>query len=346
MSLIDIIIGVRNEEKHLERCLTSLQNQNVTDIQIFVIDGQSEDRTRDIVLEKMKEDSRIKLFDNPNIVISSARNIGIKSSKAEYLAYLDGHCYVNPDWLEKLLESFQYYEKKCKLGGVGSTYALPADDTTFGKVIASALNTPFGGFGTAYTQDEKFEVVDTVAFALYKKSVLNKEELLYDETMTQCEDTDFNYQLVKKGYTLLKHHKAFVYQYRRSNPSEFFNQMIMYGEGRQIFITKHPETLKAYQLLPVMVIFYVMVLLISIVLFWAGNMNPIIITVILVPFALYIFLCLFYTLKIYLKLQSRGALYSLLVFPSVHLGYGWGFLKSILKKKSLQCFELSLLRFD
>lgn len=333
MSLVDVIVGVKNEEKHLKQCLTSLQNQTINDIKVLVIDGKSSDRTRDIVLEKMKDDSRIKLLENPNMIISSARNIGINVSQAHYVAYLDGHCYVDPDWLKKLMESYQEYEKKCKLGGVGSTYALPSDDTTFGKVIASALNTPFGGFGTAYTQDEKIEVVDTVAFALYKKSVLDKEGLLYDETMTQCEDTDFNYQLVKKGYTLLKHPTAFVYQYRRSKPSEFFHQMINYGEGRQVFTRKHPETLKAYHLLPVMVIFYVMVLLISIVLFWAGYVNPIIITVILVPFVLYIVLCLFYTLKIYLKLQSRGALYSVLVFPSVHLGYGWGFLKSMLKKE-------------
>lgn len=332
MSLIDVIVGVKNEEKHLERCLTSLQNQSITDIRVFVIDGKSSDGTRDIVLEKMKDDVRIKLLENPNMVISSARNIGIKASQAHYVAYLDGHCYVDSDWLENLMSSYQEYEKKCKLGGVGSTYASPDDDTIFGKVIASALHTPLGGFGTAYTKDEKFEVVDTVAFALYKKSVLDKERIVYDETMTQCEDTDFNYQLIKKGYTLLKHPKAFVYQYRRSKPSGFFNQMINYGGGRRIFVKKHPETLKIYQLLPLMVIFYIAVLLISIVFYLAGYINPIIIAVFLVPFALYVVLCLFYTMKIYQQLHSRGALYSLLVFPIVHLGYGWGFLKAIISK--------------
>lgn len=331
MSLIDIIIGVRNEEKHLERCLTSLQNQNVTDIQIFVIDGQSEDRTRDIVLEKMKEDSRIKLFDNPNIVISSARNIGIKSSKAEYLAYLDGHCYVNPDWLEKLLESFQYYEKKCKLGGVGSTYASPDDDTSYGKVVAQVLRTPLGGLGTAYRKDEKVELVDTVAFALYKRSIVEKEAILYDDSMTQCEDTDFNYNLVKNGYSLLRHPIALVYQYRRPNTPQFFKQMVKYGEGRGLFAKKHPDTLRIYHLFPSLTIFYLLIVILSLLLFLGSlYVTQLLIIFLLIPILLYIVVCLFYTFKLLWHTSNPAAFYSILIYPSIHLGYGWGFLKALM----------------
>jgi succinoglycan biosynthesis protein ExoA len=333
MSLVDVIIGVRNEEKHLGRCLTSLQNQSITDIQIFVIDGQSEDRTHDIVLERMKDDPRIKLFDNPKIMISSARNIGIEASKAEYVAYLDGHCYVKPDWLETLLKTYQKYERKCKIGGVGSTYASPDDDTSYGKIVASALRTPFGGLGTAYRKDEKVEVVDTVAFALYKRSTLNEEGILYDESMTHCEDTDFNYRLVVNGYTLLKHPNALVYQYRRPNTGQFFKQMVKYGEGRCLFAKKHPHTLQIYHLFPLMAIFYLIIVILSLLLFLLlAYLTSIVIIILFIPVALYIVLCLFYTFKIYLQTSDPSAIYSVLIYPSVHLGYGWGFLKAIITK--------------
>ena len=49
MSLIDIIVGVKNEEKHIKRCINSLQNQSIFDINIIVVDGGSDDRTPGIV---------------------------------------------------------------------------------------------------------------------------------------------------------------------------------------------------------------------------------------------------------------------------------------------------------
>ncbi len=337
MSQIDVIIGVRNEEKHLERCLTSLLNQTLTDIQIFVIDGQSEDATRDIVLEKMKNDSRIKLLNNPDRVISSARNIGINASEAEYVAYLDGHCYVDPDWLQILLACYQNYEKKCKVekckvGGVGSTYASPDDDSGYGKVIAHALRTPIGGLGTAYTKDAKIEKVDTVAFALYKRSTLENQGILYDESMTQCEDTDFNYKLIKKGYTLLKHPDALVYQYRRPNTVQFFGQMIDYGEGRAKLAGKYKETLKPYHLIPVLFFFYIIIAIFTLILFIINLITIYPLILILAPLLIYLIVIGAYTLNLMVKYRSLNHIYAISVFPAVHLGYGIGFLKGMIKK--------------
>jgi len=331
MSKIDVIIGVRNEEKHLERCLTSLQNQYLTDIQIFVVDGRSDDRTRDIVHEKMKEDSRIKLFDNPQEIISSARNIGIKASEAEYVAYLDGHCYVNKDWLEKLLETYQIYEK-CDVAGVGSTYASPDDDTSYGKVVASVLRTPFGGMGTAYSDDKKIEIVDSIAFALYKRPMLMKEGVLYDESMTQCEDTDFNYKLIKNGYVLLKHPKAFVYQYRRPNTSQFFWQMVKYGEGRCNFALKYKETLNLFHIIPALFVIYLLIIILSLLIFRAYQFNPGIFVIISIPLLIYFLIDLIYTLIIISQQGSLKGIYAIIIFPTVHVGYGIGFLKKLLNK--------------
>lgn len=331
MTKIDVIIGVRNEEKHVERCLTSLQNQNLSDIQIFVVDGRSDDRTRDIVREKMKKDSRIKLFDNPQMIISSARNIGIKASKAEYVAYLDGHCYVNNDWLEKLLETYEIYEKKCKVGGVGSTYASPDDDTSYGKVVASVLRTPLGGMGTAYSNDKKIETVESIAFAIYKRSTLIKDGIFYDESMTQCEDTDFNYKLIKNGYVLLKHPQAFVYQYRRQGTSQFFRQMVKYGEGRCNFAFKYRETLSIFHLIPVIFVIYLLIVILSFLIFlFSGNLGLFII--ISIPLLICLLMDIVYTLLIVSHSGLKGV-YALIIFPSIHIGYGIGFLKRLLNKE-------------
>jgi glycosyltransferase involved in cell wall biosynthesis len=99
MAIIDIIVGVKNEEEHIERCIKSLQKQTIQDINIVVVDGLSDDKTPEIVRELMTLDPRIVLLSNDKEKISSGRNIGLDFSKSEYVAYLDGHTYVQEDWL-------------------------------------------------------------------------------------------------------------------------------------------------------------------------------------------------------------------------------------------------------
>lgn len=330
MSLIDIIVGVKNEEKYIKRCINSLQDQTISDINIIVIDGESDDKTAEIVKKISKTDKRVQLLENPDGVISSARNIGLEVSEAEYVAYLDGHCYVNEDWLEILYNTFLSHEKKCDLAGVGSTYSSPPDDSSFGKSVAYALQTFFGGFGTAFTADNEIVNVDTVAFALYKRSLLEKEQITYDEKMTQCEDTDFNHQLIKKGYLLLKHPKASVYQYRRKNLGQFTRQMIDYGKGRSKLAIKYKETLRLHHLIPVFMVFYLFFILLAIFLFLFNTINSYTFSLITLPLLIYFSIDLIYALTIIIRHKSLKHIYTILIFPAVHVGYGIGFLEGLI----------------
>lgn len=331
MSLIDIIVGVKNEEKYIERCIRSLQSQTITDINILVVDGLSVDRTPELVREIGEKDPRVRLFKNPHEIISSGRNIGLEASDAEYVAYLDGHCYVDPDWLETLYISFQTYENKCKLAGVGSTYSSPHDDSIFGKMIAYSLQTFFGGFGTAYSADNEIVEEETVAFALYPRSILQKEQITYDETMTQCEDTDFNYQLIKEGYHLLKHPQALVHQYRRSNPQQFFQQMVNYGEGRARFTRKYPQTMHWYHLIPLITIVYPILFLVILILFLNGSVELNLLLIVLSPILIYIAIDVIYAIIITKKISNWKGIYSILIFPLEHFGYGMGYFKGLIK---------------
>jgi len=329
MAIIDILVGVKNEEEHIERCIRSLMNQTIRDINILVVDGMSEDRTRDIVSELMDEDPRIKLLINEGETISSGRNIGLNASTSEYVAYLDGHAYVDEDWLKTLYSSYKECEKKYPLGGIGSTYASPEDDSPFGKTVAYCVQTMFGGLGTSFTEEKEIHPVDTVAFALYKRSTLTGEEIIYDEKMTHCEDTDFNHQLVNKGYVLLKHPEAKVYQYRRKNIGQFFLQMFKYGEGRYKLANKYRETLKYYHLIPVLAIFYLLFVVIGLILFLINQISFYYSILIFLPVFLYLIIDIIYTLIIMAHHGSLKHAFALLIFPAIHIGYGIGFLKGL-----------------
>lgn len=329
MADIDIIVGVKNEEKHIEGCIRSLLDQTMENINILVVDGKSTDRTREIVTRLIEEDHRIQLLTNEKETISSGRNIGIEAGTSEYVAYLDGHAYVDRDWLELLYTSFVECEKKCKVGGVGSTYASPEDDTVFGKTVAYCVQTLFGGLGTSFSEEDEIHPVDTVAFALYRRSILEKETVCYDEQMTQCEDTDFNYQLIKNGYVLLKHPKAFVYQYRRNNLMEFFMQMYKYGEGRYRLAKKYSETLRYYHLIPVLAIFYLLFAVICLIAYLLSQLSLYYLVLIGVPVFIYLIVDILYTLNIMAHNGSLKYISALLIFPAIHMGYGIGFLKGL-----------------
>lgn len=330
MASIDIIVGVKNEEKYIERCIRSLLKQTIEDINILVVDGLSKDSTRDIVSKLMDEDPRIKLLLNERETISSGRNIGLNASTSEYVAYLDGHAYVAEDWLETLYSSFKNFENKCCLGGVGSTYASPEDDSYFGKTVAYSVQTSLGGLGTSFTEEKEIHPVETVAFALYKKSTLESEGIIYDEKMTHCEDTDFNHQLVKKGYVLLKHPHAMVYQYRRKNIGQFFRQMFKYGEGRYKLADKYKETLRYYHLIPVFAVFYLLCAFISLILFLFNQLNSYYLILIFSPIFLYLIVDVIYTLLLIVRHGNLKHIFALLIFPAIHLGYGMGFLKGLI----------------
>ena len=75
--LISVIIPVYNSENYLLRCITSIQNQTYSNLQIIIINDGSTDKSIDIIKSMADEDSRIEYVDKPNEGISKTRNKGL-----------------------------------------------------------------------------------------------------------------------------------------------------------------------------------------------------------------------------------------------------------------------------
>lgn len=90
---ISIIIPYRNEEKFIGKCLDSIISQDypMDKLEVFVVDGISEDNTRKIVKRYIKEYSFIKILKNPKKIVPTALNIGIKNTKGELIIRMDAH---------------------------------------------------------------------------------------------------------------------------------------------------------------------------------------------------------------------------------------------------------------
>ncbi len=92
---VSVIVPVYNTSKYLKRCLNSISNQSLTDIEIIIINDGSTDSSLNIIKEFINNDSRIKLINKDNGGLSSARNAGLKIASGEYIVHID-----SDDWIE------------------------------------------------------------------------------------------------------------------------------------------------------------------------------------------------------------------------------------------------------
>lgn len=105
MTKLSIIVPVYNVEKYLPKCLESLTNQTLKDIEIICVNDGSMDNSLAILKEFASKDSRIKIIDNQHQGVAKTRNTGIEQSTGEYIGFVDSDDYIDIDFFEKLYNS-------------------------------------------------------------------------------------------------------------------------------------------------------------------------------------------------------------------------------------------------
>lgn len=143
---VSIIMPAYNAEKYIEEAIYSVLAQTHKEWELIIIDDCSSDNTEQIVLKYVSKDTRIRYLKNPvNLGVSKSRNLGIKKSKNDWIAFLDSDdCWEN-DKLEKQLKLFeQHPEGKLFFTGSGfineegnkSSYVLQTPEKiTFRKLL-------------------------------------------------------------------------------------------------------------------------------------------------------------------------------------------------------------------
>lgn len=100
--LISIIVPIYNSEKYLKECIESIINQTYKNIEVILINDGSTDASEDVCNEYAKNDNRIKIINIKNAGVSNARNVGIDSSKGNWIVFVDSDDWIEKDFCEKL----------------------------------------------------------------------------------------------------------------------------------------------------------------------------------------------------------------------------------------------------
>ena len=115
---VSIIVPVYNVEKYLEKCINSLRNQSLTDIEIILVDDSSKDSSLKICQKAAEEDTRIKVIHKVNEGAGKARNAGLEIATGEYIGFIDSDDFVEENMYETLCSKADKYGSDLILSGI------------------------------------------------------------------------------------------------------------------------------------------------------------------------------------------------------------------------------------
>jgi len=319
--LVSIIVCSRNEEKYIEDCINSLTNQNNIpgEYEIIVIDGMSEDGTREILSRLADEDDKVILMDNPAKVKPPAVNIGFKNSRGRFLAICDAHTVYAEDYISKLLQLMdEHPEAQCVGGPIVSV-----GDTNFGKANAIAMSSVIG-VGNAKHRFSDYEgYAEMACFPLFRREVLAMIGY-YDERFIINHDDEYCYRLNLAGGKVYLSHRAKSYYYVRGKPSKLFYQYYTYGFWQIATLKKHKIPISIRQLIPAT--FFLLLLILFIAGIFANSW-----IIALGLLVIYFSALVFFTVSKLFKNKFTVVKYIPFALFILHFAYACGFISGIFK---------------
>lgn len=102
---VSIIVPVYNAEKHLDRCLNSLKNQTLKEIEIILVDDASPDSSGKICDLAAEEDARIRVIHKENEGAGLARNAALAIARGEYVGFVDSDDQVEKTMFQVLYQA-------------------------------------------------------------------------------------------------------------------------------------------------------------------------------------------------------------------------------------------------
>lgn len=116
--LVSIILPCYGVEKYLDRCMDSIVNQTLSDIEIILVDDGSLDRVPEMCDEWANRDARVKVIHKKNGGLGYARNSGLEVAKGDYVAFIDSDDYVSPTMMESLYTTAIKYSAQAVYCGI------------------------------------------------------------------------------------------------------------------------------------------------------------------------------------------------------------------------------------
>ena len=226
IEIISIIIPVRNEEIYIERCISSVLAFSLPEnieTEIIIIDGMSTDQTVNILNEKFKQISNLRILKNRKLFQSVALNIGIRNANGEYILRLDAHSIYPRNYLSLCFET----AKRTGADNVGGLIITkPGANTYQGHLIQALTTHPFGVGNSGFRTNMGEGKADTVPYGFYKRNLFDQIGFM-DERLIRAQDYEFNRRLINSGRTIWRNPDILIKYFNQSKLLKFLKKNLL-----------------------------------------------------------------------------------------------------------------------
>jgi glycosyltransferase involved in cell wall biosynthesis len=321
---VSVIIPTFNEEKHIAPLIENILHQDypADRLEVFIIDGMSQDRTQEIIGEYHKQNPSIQLLLNEKRFVSFALNTGIKKSRGDVVIRMDAHSEYPSDYISKLVR----YLFELKADNVGGTWITkPADDSPKANAIAAALSSVFGVGNAHYRLGvKKARKVDTVPFGCFHKSLFDRIGM-FDEELLRNQDDEFNARIIENGGSIYLLPDVTIIYYARRNISSLLKMLYQYSFFKPLVNRKLKRPATARQFIPPLFVVYLLTGWLSVFI------SPLLFLCFICGTGIYLLCNILFTVK---STLDHGKAYLLFYLPWLfllqHLTYGIGYLIGII----------------
>ncbi|HVH68407.1 MAG TPA: glycosyltransferase family 2 protein [Gemmatimonadales bacterium] len=317
---VSLVIPCRNEAAYVGPLLDSiLANEYPHDrLEVLIVDGMSDDGTRDVIAAYRRRYPVIEMLDNPKRITPCALNLGIGRARGAIIMRMDAHANYPPnyvaglvDWLERTGADY--------VGGAWVT--LPADATPTARSIAAVLAHPFG-IGDSHYRLGTNEVreVDTLPFGAFRRELFDRVGL-FDEELVRNQDEEFSFRVLRAGRRILLVPGVVSSYYARRSLRQLARMFYQYGLYKPLVALKIGRIMTLRQVVPGA--FVLSLLMTAFAAPWVAAAR----TVGAGIAGAYLALDAGCALALGWRHGARVGLAAAGVFPLVHVCYGWGFLR-------------------
>ena len=203
---VSIIIPAYNSEKYIKQCIKSVQKQTYANIEIVIINNNSEDRTLEIVRSLQKDDSRIRVYSKNNEGPGKARLFGFEKSTGRFILFLDSDDMFVKNAVESVVNIFLNYKADIiRFHGRYYPSGTIVENINIGGNISSVK------YIDAIKMLASSDKLSSMCFQAYERRCLHGIELV--DNIVYCEDYLINQEIYKKPRRLVVTSDV-LYKYR------------------------------------------------------------------------------------------------------------------------------------
>lgn len=225
---VSIIVPIYNVDNYLRRCLDSLLNQSLKEIEVIAVNDGSTDRSYEILLDYQKSDKRLKVINKNNGGVSSARNTGLEQVTGEYIGFVDPDDWIEKQMYEELYKTAQVEEADVVMCSYIREFGSHSKKKQFhmpeqvkftgDEVHKKVLRRLIGPLSDEIRNPELLDAWGTVWSKLYNANLILENEITFTDLheIGTNEDSLFNIEVMYYTQNFVFINK-YLYHYWREN---------------------------------------------------------------------------------------------------------------------------------